>query len=128
MSKLEKVDWGQVANSSRFVELASRKKRFLFGWWIVSTAWYFLLPLGAGFLPALFRWKVIGNINFAYLFALSQFFLSWAIAIHYYLWANKVSDPMTAQVAQQIERGEGLSPDRPTARMAPELEITGERA
>ncbi len=53
-----------------------KKSAFLFGWWIFSTVYYFLLPLGAAYAPGLFKIQVLGRINFGYLFALSQFFVS----------------------------------------------------
>jgi uncharacterized membrane protein (DUF485 family) len=101
------VDWQKIVRSDKFIQLHKKKTRFLFGWWLISTAVYFALPLGSGFLPDLFRLKVIGNINFAYLFVILQFALSFFIAIHYTMWANRISDPLTAQVVQELGIGEG---------------------
>jgi uncharacterized membrane protein (DUF485 family) len=96
-------DWAAIAKNPKFIELHRKKTVFLFGWWIFSTLYYFLLPIGAGAAPGLFSVKVIGNINFGYLFALSQFFVSWAIALYYSSWANKVSDRLTAELLDELK-------------------------
>lgn len=95
-------DWAAIARNPKFMEIHRRKTLFLFGWWIFSSVFYFLLPIGAGSAQELFKWKVIGNINFGYLFALSQFFVSWAIAIYYASWANKVSDRLTDELKKEL--------------------------
>ena len=45
--------------------------------------YYFALPILVGYAPTWMERKVVGNINLAYLFALSQFFVAWAIAAIY---------------------------------------------
>jgi len=97
------TDWAAIAANKKFIELHHRKSVFLFGWWIFSSIYYFLLPIGAGSAQELFRFKVIGNINFGYLFALSQFFVSWALAIYYAAWANKVSDRLTNELLDELK-------------------------
>lgn len=97
-------DWAAIARNPKFEEIHSRKAKFLFGWWIFSTAYYFCLPIGAGSLTELWRWKVIGAINFGYLFALSQFFVSWWLAIYYARWANRVSDRLTAELIEDLKK------------------------
>ena len=99
----KKEDWAAIAKNPKFIELHRRKVYFLFGWWIFSNVYYFLLPIGAGAAPGLFSVKIIGNINFGYLFALSQFFVSWAIAIYYAGWANKVSDRLTRELVDDLK-------------------------
>jgi uncharacterized membrane protein (DUF485 family) len=96
-------DWASIARNPKFVELHHRKAVFLFGWWIFSTVFYFLLPIGAGSAPGFFSVKVFGHINAGYLFALSQFFVSWAIAIYYASWANKVSDRLTRELLDELK-------------------------
>ncbi|MBI5249557.1 MAG: DUF485 domain-containing protein [Desulfomonile tiedjei] len=95
-------DWSAIAKNPKFVEIHRRKTYFLFGWWVFSTIYYFLLPIGAGATPGLFSVKVIGNINFGYLFALSQFFVSWGIAMYYASWANRVSDRLTGELLEEL--------------------------
>lgn len=98
-------DWTAITRNPKFVEIHKRKTFFLFGWWIFSTIYYFLLPIGAGAAPGLFGVKVIGNINFGYLFALSQFFVSWGIAMYYASWATRVSDRLTSELLDELKLG-----------------------
>ena len=99
----QKEDWAAIAKNPKFIELHRRKAYFLFGWWIFSCVFYFLLPIGAGSATGLWNTKIIGNINFGYLFALSQFFVSWAIALYYSSWANKVSDRLTNELVEELK-------------------------
>jgi uncharacterized membrane protein (DUF485 family) len=46
-------------------------------------AYYFALPLLVGYFPAFMSRKVLGPLNIAYLFALSQFLMAWIIAFLY---------------------------------------------
>ncbi len=96
-------DWAAIARNPKFIEIHKRKTAFLFGWWIFSTVYYFLLPIGAGAAPGFFSIKVFGSINIGYLFALSQFFVSWAIAIYYASWANRVSDRLTNELIDELK-------------------------
>jgi uncharacterized membrane protein (DUF485 family) len=98
-----KVDWAAIARNPKFVQIHHKKIVFLFGWWIFSTVYYFLLPIGAGSATELWKWKVFGAINFGYLFALSQFFVSWALAIYYASWANRVSDRLTQELITELK-------------------------
>jgi uncharacterized membrane protein (DUF485 family) len=102
-----KEDWAAIARNPKFLELHRKKAYFLFGWWAFSTIYYFLLPIGAGSAPELFKWQVIGNINFGYLFALSQFIVSWILAIHYAAWANRVSDRITDDLLKDLKPKRG---------------------
>lgn len=95
-------DWSAIARDPRFIELHHKKSRFLFGWWAFSTAYYFLLPIGAAYARPLFTIEMIGNINFGYVFALSQFFVSWGLAIYYAKVANNDFDRMTRELVQDI--------------------------
>jgi uncharacterized membrane protein (DUF485 family) len=48
--------------------------------------------------------KVIGNINLAYLFALSEFVMAWILAAIYIRRANRVFDPLAAAVRRLAAR------------------------
>jgi len=63
------------------------------------TVYYFALPVLVGYAPALMERKIIGNINLAYLFALSQFFVAWAIAA-FYLRAAARFDSMAKKIVE----------------------------
>lgn len=65
--------------------------------------YYLLLPIGAGTVPGFFGVRVIGNVNLGFLFALSQFFVSCALAVYYASWANKVSDRLTEELVSELK-------------------------
>lgn len=76
-------NWEQIASSSKFRELLKAKRRFLIPATVFFIVYYFALPVLVGYFPGLMRRKVLGPVNLAYLFALSQFFMAWILAFVY---------------------------------------------
>jgi uncharacterized membrane protein (DUF485 family) len=76
-------DWKRIAGVPEFRELISAKRRFIVPAFLFFCAYYFALPLLVGWAPELMRRRVVGPVNLAYLFALSQFFMAWTVAILY---------------------------------------------
>jgi len=72
--------WDRVAESHEFRDLMATKKIFIIPAFIFFLVYYFLLPVLVGYAPHFMAQKVWGNVNLAYLFALSQFFMAWIIA------------------------------------------------
>jgi uncharacterized membrane protein (DUF485 family) len=72
--------WDRVAASEEFRDLMDTKKVFIIPAFIFFIVYYFLLPILVGYAPQFMSIKVWGNVNLAYLFALSQFFMAWTIA------------------------------------------------
>ncbi len=102
-----KTDWARIAANPKFMELHRRKVKFLFGWWIISTIIYLILLVGAGLTPGLFATRIVGDINFGYLFIISLFIYGWIIAGYYASWANRVSDKITAELVEEFKEGGG---------------------
>ena len=100
------IEWAAIAQSPKFVELHRKKTRFLVGLWLIGATSYFLVLIGALYAPALFNAKIIGRLNFGYLFCLFQFVLAWAIAIYYTYRSNKEFDPLMNEVLVMINKGE----------------------
>lgn len=75
--------WARVASMDEFRQLLHQKKRFVIPATIFFVIYYFALPISVGYFPELMSKKVLGPVNLAYLFALSQFFMAWAIAWAY---------------------------------------------
>ena len=100
-------NWSEIAQHPKYLQLKSKKRTFLFGWWIASSVYYFLLPILSGYVPDLFRIKIIGAINFGYLFILSQFVVAIFVAIYYTRVANNEFDRLTAELVNEIHSGEG---------------------
>jgi uncharacterized membrane protein (DUF485 family) len=74
------TDWDRVAASREFRDLMAAKRIFIIPAFIFFMVYYFLLPVLVGYAPRLMAIKIWGDVNLAYLFALSQFFMGWIIA------------------------------------------------
>ncbi len=77
------VDWDAIAATAEFKTLLRAKARFIVPATVFFVVYYFALPVLVGYAPELMARKVWGNVNVAYLFALSQFFMAWALAFLY---------------------------------------------
>lgn len=91
-------DWAAIHADPRFQDLHDRKTRFLWGLMAVSVVFYFLLPIGAGYFPHLFKIKVWGPLNVGLLFAFSQFVVAWGIAFIYERRATREFDQLAAEL------------------------------
>ena len=74
------TEWDRVAASREFKDLMATKRIFIVPAFVFFIVFYFALPILVGYAPAFMSTKVIGNVNLAYLFALSQFFMAWTVA------------------------------------------------
>jgi len=92
--------WDRIANSRQFKDLMATKKVFIVPAFIFFVVYYFALLVLVGYAPALMATKVIGNVNIAYLFALSQFFVAWIIAGLYVKAANDF-DRLSADIIEK---------------------------
>ena len=94
------VDWNRIAASDRFKQLVKTKLKFIIPATIFFIVYYFALPVLVGYAPELMNRKVIGSINVAYLFALSQFFMAWVVALLYVRAASR-HDQMAREVVDE---------------------------
>ena len=97
-------DWSAIAQHPKYLQLKREKRSFLFGWWIASSIYYFSLTILSGYAPSLFKIKLLGVINFGYLFILSQFVMSFFVALYYTKVANNKFDRMTAELIDDLRR------------------------
>ena len=79
----EAADWNALAASAGFKALLKAKRRFIIPATVFFVVYYFALPYLVGYHPQLMQRKVWGQMNWAYLFALSQFFMAWILAAIY---------------------------------------------
>ena len=77
------VNWSRVTQLSEFRIMVRAKLRFIIPATLFFVVYYFALPVLVGYAPGLMSKKVLGVVNIAYLFALSQFFMAWIIAALY---------------------------------------------
>ncbi len=98
--------WEELAGSGEFRRLIAARRHFIIPAVAFFLVYYFALPLGNGLLPGLMNTKIIGNVNLAYLFALSEFVMAWILAYVYIRRANRVFDPLAAAV-RRLADGRG---------------------
>ena len=100
------VNWNRIAASDRFKQLVKTKLKFIIPATIFFIVYYFALPVLVGYAPELMNRKVIGSVNVAYLFALSQFFMAWVIALLYVRAASR-HDQMAREVVDESLEKQG---------------------
>src|SRR5205807_5351549 len=96
------VDWSRVTQMPKFRAMVRAKLRFIIPATLFFVIYYFALPVLVGYAPTLMSKRVIGVVNIAYLFALSQFFMAWIIAA-LYLRAAARFDKMERTVVEKAE-------------------------
>jgi uncharacterized membrane protein (DUF485 family) len=97
--------WDRIAASKEFKDLMAMKKTFIVPAFIFFLLYYFALPVLVGYAPKFMATKVIGQVNLAYLFALSQFFVAWMIAGLYVKAANNF-DRLAKDILDKADKGD----------------------
>ncbi|MGE4089221.1 MAG: DUF485 domain-containing protein [Candidatus Binatia bacterium] len=97
------VNWEHVAAMHEFKTLLVAKRKFIVPATIFFIIYYFALPILVGYAPRLMEQKVLGAINLAYLFALSQFFMAWILAA-WYLRAAGRFDTMAQGIMARLRK------------------------
>jgi uncharacterized membrane protein (DUF485 family) len=100
------ADWSAIAASATFKDLIALKKAFIVPAFIFFLIYYISLSVLVGYAPKLAAMRVIGTVNVAYLFALSQFVVGWVIAALYLLAASKF-DSLAEHILTQEEKQRG---------------------
>ena len=98
--------WDRIAESKEFQDLMATKRLFIVPAFVFFVVYYFALPVLVGYAPELMSRKVIGQVNLAYLFALSQFFVAWLIAWLYVKAANSF-DRLSNDIVERAEKDKG---------------------
>ena len=94
------VDWSRVKRMPEFRSMMKAKLRFIIPAVVFFVVYYFALPVLVGYAPGLMSKRILGVVNIAYLFALSQFFVAWIIAALYLRAASKF-DKMQHRVIEK---------------------------
>ncbi len=98
--------WDEIAESKAFKDLMATKRIFIVPAFIFFVLYYFALPVLVGYAPQFMSTKVIGPVNLAYLFALSQFVVAWIIAGLYVRAANDF-DRLAKDILTRAEDAKG---------------------
>src|SRR4051812_40191736 len=98
----ERSTWDRISESEEFKDLMAAKARFIVPATLFFVIYYFALPVLVGYAPKLMSTPVIGPVNIAYLFALSQFFMAWILAALYVRAAGRF-DGMAKRILERLE-------------------------
>ena len=98
----KQTDWDVVAQNPEFKELLAAKARFIVPATVFFIVYYFALPILVGYHKDFMSTTVIGPVNLAYLFALSQFFMAWIVAALYMRAAARF-DKMAKRLLDHLE-------------------------
>lgn len=82
-------NWEQLEAQPAFRALLARKARFILAATVFFVVYYFALLILVGWFPEAMKKEVLGRVNVAYVFALSQFFMAWGIA---WLYTRKAAE------------------------------------
>lgn len=96
-------DWAAVAADPGFAALKAAKRRFIVPATIFFLVFYMSLPVLVGFYPAAMKTPVLGKVNWAYLFAVAQFIMTWTLSAMYVRTARKW-DQMNAELLAKYPR------------------------
>ena len=105
--------WDRVAAMDQFKDLMAAKARFIVPATMFFLVYYFALPVLVGFARPWMETAVLGPVNIAYLFALSQFFMAWILAWLYI----RAADRFDGQAKRILER---LREPAATAKVLPQ--------
>jgi uncharacterized membrane protein (DUF485 family) len=88
--------WDELAAEPEFRSLVRARRLFVVPAMIFVTVFYLLLPILAGFAPALMSRPLIGPLTVGFAYALAQFPVGW-IVLALYLWRARSFDLTAAR-------------------------------
>ena len=96
-----------VQKSPEFQDLRRRYRRWVLPVTTVSLLWYFLYVALAAYATDFMGTKLVGNINVGLVMGLLQFVTTFAVTSAYVRYADRVLDPRSARIREEME-AEGL--------------------
>ncbi len=96
----EHAKWEEIEHRPDFEALLKAKARFVIPATIFFVVYYFALLILVGWYPDLMKKEAFGGMNWAYAFALSQFFMAWILAAIY----MKVAAGWDRRAAKLLEK------------------------
>ena len=86
----------------RFVDLRRRFRNFVFPTTVAFLTWYLLYVVLSAFGRSFMDAKVVGHLNVAFFFGLSQFVTTFLIAWAYSRFADKRIDPVARELRREL--------------------------
>ena len=96
-----------VQKSPEFQDLRRRYRGWVLPVTAVSIAWYFLYVMLAAYATDFMSNKLWGNINVGLVMGVLQFVTTFGVTAAYVRYADRVLDPRTARIREEMEE-EGL--------------------
>ena len=98
--------WDRIYESASYRRMIAHKTRVICVLTVFFVGYYFALPVLVAYWPALMETRVWGHVNWAYLFAFSQFLMAWAVAYVYMRYASRF-DRMASRILAEADRPPG---------------------
>jgi len=97
-------DWQAIERDGDFRELVRVKRNLIIPATVFFLLYYFVFLIVVGYMPDIANVNVFGNINVAYLFALSQFIVTWLL-MALYVWRAGVFDALVQRILARVRGG-----------------------
>ncbi len=95
------IDWKAASESPEFQELVQKRRSFVVPVLAFVFFWYFGFIALAGYAPDFMGERVIEGVTVGYLFALSQFVMTWVLGWLYLRKSDRVFDPLAKRAAER---------------------------
>ena len=96
-----------VLKSPEFQDLRHRYRRWVLPVTVASLLWYFVYVILAAYAHDFMSQRLVGNINVGLVMGLLQFVTTFAVTWAYVRYADRVLDPRSARIRDEME-AEGL--------------------
>lgn len=100
------MDYSKIAASAPFQKLLKEKRKFILPMSIFFFVFYFTLPIMTSYFTVL-NTSAIGSITWAWIFAFSQFIMTWVLCSLYSRKAEKfdeMAEEITSQSLKEAKR------------------------
>jgi len=110
------IDWVAAERSPEFKELIAKRRSFVVPATAFFLIWYSGFVLLSGYAPDFMGEKFLfDGLTVGYVFALSQFVMTWVLAVVYVRRADRVFDPLSRKAAQTaVDAGKRRAGEEPT--------------
>jgi uncharacterized membrane protein (DUF485 family) len=98
------TDWKAIQASPEFQELTRSKRAFVVPATVFFMTWYFGFIALCGYAPDFMgREFITDGLTVGYVLALTQFVMSWVLAVMYVRRANRTWDPLATRVRESVD-------------------------
>lgn len=93
-----------VQKSPEFQDLRRRYRRWVLPVTAISLLWYFLYVALAAYATDFMATKILGNINVGLVMGLLQFVTTFGVTSAYVRYADRVLDPRSKRIREEMEK------------------------